>query len=94
MERGNLMHDVKRKPYKCKPRRGKISMHVSRGGSSRSSDEVSVMGIERRGCANPMKSRSIGNERNLDNLCSYRIERAIVMVGRSRMNREVHVRSL
>jgi hypothetical protein len=28
VERGNSSCDVKRKPYKCGPRKGKVSMHM------------------------------------------------------------------
>ena len=63
MERGNLVHDVKRKPYKCGPRRGESIDACMRGGSSRSSDEVLVMRTERRGCANPKSNVSNRDKR-------------------------------
>ena len=54
MERGNLVHDAKRKPYKLKTKGESIDA-CTRGGSSRSSDEILVMRMEQRGCVNPKK---------------------------------------
>ena len=56
MERGNLMCDVKRKPYKCRNMKRESIDANMRGGSSCSSIEVSVMEMERRGCANLHKN--------------------------------------
>src|ERR1700674_385525 len=54
-ELGNSSCDAKRKPYKWEPRRGKLSMHMKGGGSSRTSVEVLVMRMERRGCLSSEK---------------------------------------
>ena len=56
MERGNPSCDGKRKPYKCSPRRGKVSKCMKGGGSSCSSDEDAVMVLEQRGCGNVQES--------------------------------------
>ncbi len=55
MERGNLMCDAKRKPYKRKNVKGESIDAYIRGGSSRSSGEDPVTGLERRGCVNLQK---------------------------------------
>jgi hypothetical protein len=49
VERGNLRHDAKRKPYKWPSHEGESIDACRRGGSSRSSEEVLVMRMERRG---------------------------------------------
>lgn len=46
-ELGNSSCDVKGKPYKCSPRRGKVPMRMM---GAHISDEAPVMGVERRGC--------------------------------------------
>ncbi|KIC75084.1 hypothetical protein DB42_AQ00640 [Neochlamydia sp. EPS4] len=48
MERGNLIDDVKRKPYSEEHKVGNIEACM-RGRSTRSSEEVFVMKRERRG---------------------------------------------
>jgi hypothetical protein len=48
-ELGNSACDVKGKPYKWDPRRGKSTDAYAGGGSSRTSVEVPVMGMEQRG---------------------------------------------
>jgi len=52
VERGNLLFDVKRKLQAVDPQ-GKSIDAMSRGGTIRSSDEVPVMGMERRDCIIP-----------------------------------------
>ena len=49
MERGNLLFDVKRKLKAVDPQ-GKSIDAMRRDGTIRSSDEVPVMGMERRDC--------------------------------------------
>ena len=56
MERGNSFCDVKRKPYKCSSRKRESIEAQEGGGSSRISDEDTVMVLERRGCGNLYKS--------------------------------------
>ena len=67
-----------------------------RGGSSRISDEVLVMRMERRGCANPkgIVSNRYRRESIYITCVVLELRGAERKVGRSRMNREVHVRSL
>src|SRR5260363_353098 len=48
-ERGRLVQDAKGKPYKLETK-GESTDACARVGSSHSSVEVSVMGMERRGC--------------------------------------------
>jgi len=52
VERGNLLFDVKRKLQAVDPQ-GKSIDVMSRGGTIRNSDEVPVMGMERRDCIIP-----------------------------------------
>ena len=56
MERENSSYNDKRKPYKCSPRKGESINVCEGGGSSRSSDEDAVMGLERRGGGNLYES--------------------------------------
>ena len=57
MERGSLMYNVKRKPYKLKTKGESINEYI-RVRSSHSSDEVFVMKMERRGCASPARDKA------------------------------------
>lgn len=58
VERGNLVGDAKRKPYKWRPRRGESSDAPERGGPSCSSEETAVMAVEQRGWANSASHRA------------------------------------
>src|ERR1700674_2529410 len=66
-ELGSSSCDAKRKPYKWEPRRGKLSMHMKGGGSSRTSVEVLVMRMERRGCLSSEKV--IANQETGKSIC-------------------------
>jgi hypothetical protein len=48
-ELGNLNSDVLKGKAQWAQPRGRIPMHCFRGGSARSSDKTSVMGVEQRG---------------------------------------------
>jgi hypothetical protein len=67
VERGNLLPDAKGEVQVRSPRKNESTKVGNRGGTARNSEEIPVMGVERRGCVIQFKLKinRLLNGRNL-----------------------------